>query len=371
MTKRFGMKVKFFSLLMAGVLVLTACGGSGGSTGESQGSTPSGDQSGNSNKVIEMTWNNFLPSGSFMVIEAYEPWAKMVEEKTNGRVKVNLYNGAALGSSATMLKDITGGAYDFGVLSSSYEANSEFFPVTIADLPFATSEDVKVNTRILQAFAEKYLESMNKNVKVIGFTSSQAYYMFSRSKISSLDELKGKKIRALSDTEVDTANAIGAVPVSVTPEELYEALAKGILDIATTFPAGANDISMYEVAPFMIDMPYRAIQQIPVINKQFYESLPDDIKAIFDNELFPALVEMIDQAHANNASKGKSDFENLVQGKGGIVPISDDDVNRIKQLVKPVWDKWVEKANSKGYNGEQMLNEYKAEMEKNGLKFPF
>src|SRR5690625_7306446 len=78
----------------------------------------------------------------------------MVEEKTDGRVKVHVHQGSALGKSTSVYQDVRGGLYDLGVVVPNYIYDTKFFPYTIGNLPFALDGPDGAMT-VLQEFVEK------------------------------------------------------------------------------------------------------------------------------------------------------------------------------------------------------------------------
>jgi|GEM_PF-2444766 len=356
------------SVLLAAVLIMAGCGGGGSMKDNGAASSNNGS---NNTKVFEININNTSPSTSSFAIGIYEPWKKLVEEKTGGRVQVNVYHGAALGSTNTVLKDVKGGVYDIGLIWTPYEVDSELFPLTIADLPFATTADVELNNKILNKYAEDYIADMSKEVIVLGLTASQSSYFIGKKPITSFEDLKDKKIRAVGKNEAETVKAWNAVPVSLPLEELYDSLQKGIIDIANTAASLAVDTYIYEVAPYLLNIPYKNVQMIPVINKKTYESIPADLKQLFDEELFPALVEYTLQTNINDSKTAVANFAKVVEGKGGLTEMPEEDVKKMKASVKPVWEEWVENANKKGYNGQEMLAKYQAALKEFGVELPF
>src|SRR5690625_1080439 len=89
------------------VLVLAACGGTedaGKISQENSGDTTNGDSK--TEETFELNLNSPVPSTHGFAGNLFEPWAESVEEKTDGRVKVNLYHGGTLGTSSTSWDDI-------------------------------------------------------------------------------------------------------------------------------------------------------------------------------------------------------------------------------------------------------------------------
>src|SRR5690606_4375334 len=80
---------------------------------------------------------NYNPSTHFTATEALEPWKEMVEKETNGRVKVNLFHGGALGSVRSVLQDVENRAYEVGMFINHYYEDTSAYPLSIGYLPFA------------------------------------------------------------------------------------------------------------------------------------------------------------------------------------------------------------------------------------------
>src|SRR5690606_20586208 len=96
----------FIVLLLGLLLALTACGSKSSSESESANSGDGEKKEKNSDKVYELNVNNWNPSTHHYVYNVFDPWKEMVEEKTEGRVKVNLYHGGSLGKSSSVYQDV-------------------------------------------------------------------------------------------------------------------------------------------------------------------------------------------------------------------------------------------------------------------------
>ena len=367
MKKKFPYSVVLIILVLA--LIVTACGGSSGK--EAQGSDGSTEKAENkAEKVYELNFNNFTSSAG-AIGQLTEKWKTMVEEKSNGRIKVNLYHNAALGSATTLLKDVKNGVYDVGLLFSMYHQDSDAFPLTVGDLPFAASSDIVKNTKVMNEYYQKYKDIVVKDVVHMGLVTAAPSYIVSSKPIYKYEDLKGKKGKADGKSETYTYKEWGVVPVDVPLEEVYDSLSKGVIDLLLTSPSQARDQHFTEVAPYLVRVPYRVIQVMPIMNKDFYGSLPDDLKALFDNELNQDLLDLIINQNVIDAEKSLKDFAQLVEGRGGIIELSAEDTHLIKSKAKAAWDAWVEDANKRGYPGEQMLNDYKEIAKREGIDLPF
>ncbi|MDQ1002209.1 TRAP-type C4-dicarboxylate transport system substrate-binding protein [Neobacillus niacini] len=359
------MRVKslgIFGIIFGIVLFLSGCGGSD--------STSSSDESsGESEESITMVTNFWQPTAHHTVKNAFEPWVDYVEEKTNGRIKVDLYSGGALGSSTTVLQDVSGGVYDFGgPLVPTYHYDTELFPLTIGDLPFAFP-DIESATRVMDQFIEKHAQDSFKDIVYMGIGASDPYTLISSKPITKFEQMKGLKLRVTGTVAGELAKGWGSTPVAVAYEDTYDALQKGIVD-ANIFPStGSISNSYFEVAPYLTNIPAYMSYQAPVMNRAFYDKLPDDLKKLFEEDLAPKLIEMYEDTYLAEVEKIETEWIN--SGGKEYKEFPEEELDKFRGTVKPIWDNWVKEANGRGLNGEEMMNDFIELLESEGLKAPF
>ena len=323
---------------------------------------------------IQLEFGNWLASTAPQSRLSFEPWKKLVEEKSGGRVKVNLYHGGVLGTSRAVLNDVRGGVYHVGLLVDAYYYDTALFKFLIGELPFALPEPV-VGTRVMNEFLEKYGKDVfaELNVRNMGLFASDAYVMFSTKPIRRIEDLKGQKLRAAGKAWVQIAKDWGAVPVPMQPEEMYSALERGILDVAQYSPTGALGWKYFEPAPYVTEVGAPIIIGGLIMNKAFYDKLPEDLKKLFDEVLNPALVNMMVDAYAKGASEALEKMRQTfkAKGKGEVITLSAAERARFVAPTAPEWAAWVKEANKRGYPGDAMMADFKAILKKNGLTPPF
>lgn len=167
----------------------------------------------------------------------YEPWKKYVEEKTNGRVKVNIYHGGTLGGSGSVYQDVKGGIYEVGLVVANYFYDMDFFPYTVGSLPFAFTSSESTHD-VLGEFAAKYTKDKLTDIVVMDATSPDAYDIFANKPIRSVDDLKKLKMRVNGKSEPAFVESLGGVPVSLVTEGIYEGLEKKTIDIMIHYSNG-------------------------------------------------------------------------------------------------------------------------------------
>ncbi len=354
---------KILCLIIAVSLTLSAC---------SSGTSKTNSQANSGNEVFELNVANFGTSTGNVGANILEPWGKLVEEKTNGRVKMNIFHGAVLGGASSVLTDVRKGVSHVSYLFSPYYGDTEIFPLTIGDLPFQVSaSDVPKYGEIMKEFTNKYHDEMFKDLVPLGFSTGSPSYIFTNKPVRALEDFKGLKIRAASKSDVIDIEAWGAVPVSVPTEELYDSLSKGVIDGVFTSTTQYRDLHLYEVAPYFIEIPYKVIQVVPIMNKATFDKLPQDLKALFENELNPALEALFNEHFTKDSMSAREDLVDILAKKGEIIQFSSEEIARMQQLSRAAWDQWIKDADEKGYPGEEMMKEYGELLKGKNFPLPF
>lgn len=357
-------KVLVISLLLA-LLVLSACGSGTASQTNETGEAPRQET-----KAIELDFQTPLPPTSKAVVNAFEPWAKMVEEKTEGRVKINLYTSSTLGSIATVFDDIASGVYDIIPMSMPhYNMDTDWYQLSIGSMPLAF-KDPEEAARVMSKYFDKYGQAAyGDNVKYFsgGQICTDPYMIFSTVPIETYDDLKGKKLRLTGNILAPMVEEWGAVPTSLGSDEMVEALDRGAID--GTIYSSDLEVSMKEVLKYAVGISkgINVYCGSPAMNQAAFDSLPEDIQQLFEEELMPMLGQMNNEEYIRTTSESKQLFEGELQ----INQFSAEDEQRLFSSAKVVWDKWVKDANDKGYPGDQMMADFKQFMAEEGLELPF
>ena len=323
---------------------------------------------------IQLDLGNWAPSTHHLAVNAFEPWKKMVEQKTQGRVKVNIHHGGVLGTSKAALNDVKGGVYQVGLMCTSYYYDTPLFKLTIGELPFAISGSM-VGTKVMTEFVDKHAKDVfdKLNIKNMGVFASDPYMLMSAKPIRRIEDLKGMKLRAAGKAWVQIAKDWGAVPTPMQLEEAYTALERGTIDTMQTTPGSAMGFKYYEPAPYVTQLGAPTAVCGVIMNRSFYDKLPADLKKLFDEELNPALLNLITNSYEKVASEAYDKFREIfkAKGKGEVIALSPEERAKFVKPTEPEWTAWVKEANKRGYPGEAMMADFKAMLKKNGMAPPF
>ncbi len=162
-------------------------------------------------------------------------FADKVKEKTQGRVKVDVYSDGVLGSEIEMFEQVQRGALDF-VVTSPGNLAPFFKEMDLLDLPFLFKDHAHRDAVANGPVGKRYAENVEKkgDVVVLGYFGGSVRNMICRSKlINSIDDLQGTKMRVWqSSVVIDTWKALGTVPAVIAYAEVYNALQTGVVECA-------------------------------------------------------------------------------------------------------------------------------------------
>lgn len=186
--------------------------------------------------------------------EGMRVFTEEVEKASSGKIKFEAYHAGQLGKESTML--VTSGLAEMGLLVPSYETDK--LPLTsVTELPGlhanACEGTAKYWNIAKEGGALYEAEYKPLGVRPLYVILLPPYQLMTNTKkISSMADLAGLKIRANGAAMDKTVRALGAIPVKVTTNELYDALSRGTIDgsfwiIGTTKLVGLEKLLRYTV----------------------------------------------------------------------------------------------------------------------------
>jgi TRAP-type C4-dicarboxylate transport system substrate-binding protein len=342
---------------IAGALLTTSGCVDTGSSGDDNGGT------------VTLRVNTGVPPGHHYAKNVWKPWQKKVEEETDGKVEVQIYDGDTLGSFGSALSDLKGNVYDATFVIPEYFEDSDLFPYTIGPMPYAYP-DIKTGNRVLEKFVEEHEDEMQEDgVRIAGATVSDLYNIYSTKPVKTVGDLKGMQFRASSESNADLIKAWGASPVQMTTGEVYQGLERGTVDATAYTNVGAIGFKFFEVAPNVSAVNAYGTLVAPAFSEQFLDKLPDDVKSTFDESLIPELRELARATYSKEVDEANETLDS--NDNVNIIDMSNSELDDFKKASKPVWEDWMKTADEKGYDGQQLFNDWMELLEDAGGERPF
>ncbi len=311
---------------------------------------------------VTLRFQHFLsPKGA---VPAYfiTPWAEKVEKDSGGRIKVEIYPAMQLGGKPPALYDqIRDGVIDGGWAIPAYTPGR--FPKAEAlELPFISSIDAEVASRVAWDFYEKHLTDSFSDIKILAVHVHGPGVIHTNGKpVNSLEDMNGLKLRTPSRVASSVLEAAGAVPIGMPLPSFPESLAKGVVDGGiipweVVVPLKVNELADNHTI-LGGDTAFYNTTFIWGMNKAKYDSLPDDLKAVIDaNSGLEA------SAWAGRAmNTGDIPSREATEAAGNnIIRLSEEETARWKELAAPILDQWVEEMEGKGLPGAEMIQDVRA-----------
>ena len=286
--------------------------------------------------------------------------AKLIETKTNGRVKIEIYWAQALAPVNQIVNAASTGVADIGAIAAAQEPGKVPLDM-VAQLPGYGIDYWAQSMAFWDLMNQDPLLSQYAKFNLLPFSLDfiPDYYLISRAPINSVAELKGKKLQATGFV-ADTLAGLGAVPIAMSPPEQYEGMQKGTIDGNTAPYSAINDFKFYEVAKYIEQFPFGGRVQAVLINKDSWNKIsPSDQKII--KSLVPDFIQCnIDAFFAKDQPLFPLTPQLVQDNKVQFIKASDADIAAIQKVQAGQADKWAADQEKAGLPGNKVLADYRA-----------
>ncbi len=312
---------------------------------------------------VTLTLHQFLPAQANVPKLILDPWADSIEEASEGRIKIDRYPSMQLGGKPPELMDqAVDGIADIVWTVVGYTPGR--FPRTeVFEMPFMMT-DARAASRAYWEMFEKHMKDTEfKDVHILGTWVHGPGMIHSNKEVRTPADMAGLKIRGGSRTVNTLLNKVGATPVGMPVPAVPEGLSKGVID-GTTIPWEVTAaLKVPELVSNHTEFEGKALYTLTFVlamNKDRYESLPDDLKAVIDENsgLEFSVFAGGTQADADGPSR------KLAADRGNnIVTVSGAELEAWKSAAQPIYDEWVADMKSKNIDGQALLDEARSLME--------
>lgn len=268
-----------YLFVCAVLLVLAACGST--STGSNSADTSANhaannDSAASSGDKIRLSYAFFSPPETYPGVVA-QMWADELKERTNGRVETEIYFSGTLLDASNMLDGVANGIADIGLMALSYEPGK--FPlIEIAEINRGLYH-AESASQIMNKLIEEYPPEVLQNYEILKVFTTDGMAIMSIDPISSLETIKGKQLR-IGGALTPVLERLGAVPVGMSQAESIEALQTGVIDGTVGDRQTLKTVRIAEMVNYFTDYPLAVTTLVAIMNKDKYNSLPDDVKQV-------------------------------------------------------------------------------------------
>ena len=305
-------------------------------------------------QTTKLKYAHYNPSTSSIHKLGHVNFAKLIEEKTNGKVKIEMYPAATLGKAGDQYDMVTSGIADIAWGFTGFSPGR--FPMTdVVTLPLLGIDTAKMGTNILwDLYANTdFLKKEYPGVKVLALHTHDGSPISSKKPITSIKDMAGLKIRTPGGPPLAMAQALGASPMAIPAPDIYQAAEKGVINAVVISWEGQDMLNIQEVYKNMLDVDYFVGVWWIVINQKTWDSLPADVQKGLEEASGEAR-----KIFSNVYDGSKKSFMEKFEKSGVTIrQLSPEEKSRWGEKAKGVWEKWAEDMEAKNQPGKAVLAE--------------
>lgn len=307
--------------------------------------------------------------------EAMIGWADTLAERSGGRIKVKFFWSQSLVKAKATLKAVGSGLADAGTVLGVYTPAA--LPTwNLANAPFGIA-DPWVGMRTWHAMRQEVpdlnRETDRAGVHILANFTSGPVDLLSRDPVTSLEALKGLKVRATGGWTA-LLTSMQATPVRIGFGEVYQALDRGTVDATTSYIPFVLSYKHYEVARHLTEVRMGQVLGYGLgINKRLWAGMPDDLRRIL-TETSDELMDRYAEKYLASVADVREKLEAGIDGRKVTF-------HRLTEAERAAWKahadgfvaQWREKAEARGVDADGVLaaldrlrTAYEAELQAKG-----
>jgi len=231
-----------------------------------------------------------------------ERFKQLAEERTKGRVKVEVYPNSQLYKDKEEIE-----ALQLGSVQMLAPSLAKFGPLGVKefevfDLPFIF-KDTPAFRAVTEGpvGADLFKKLEPKGIKGLAYWDNGFDVMSANKPLHHVADFKGLKMRIQSSKVLDAnMRALGAIPQVMAFSELYQALQSGVVDGAENTPSNVYTQKLHEVQKYIAVSDHGHISYAVIVNKKFWDGLPADIRTTLEGAMKDATKYANEIAEAEN-----------------------------------------------------------------------
>ncbi len=246
--------------------------------------------------------------------DGFMKWAKRVEERTKGGLKIEVFHSAQLGREEDIIEQIRQGA-NIGQNTNSARMGNYVPGIAVMNGPYFAETLEEVAKLRKSPTVVKWQEELATKfgLKVVSFNWVQGYrHFFTNKPVKTPEDLKGLRIRTPpAPIWQESIRALGATPVAMAFGEMYPGLQQRAIDgvelVYNNIPGGR----FYEVLKYANETKHIMLINFEVVSATWFNSLPKEYQDI--------LIEECDKAGEETSKeifRLEAEVEQQLKGRG-------------------------------------------------------
>ncbi|MBP2312529.1 TRAP transporter substrate-binding protein [Azospirillum soli] len=232
-----------------------------------------------------------------------EKFKELAEQRTGGKVKVEVYPNSQLYKDKEELE-----ALQLGAVQMLAPSLAKFGPLgakefEVFDLPYIfPSKDVLRRVTEGEVGKQLFQKLESKGIVGLAYWDNGFKIMSANKPLTKPEDMKGLKMRIQSSKVLDAQmRALGALPQVMAFSEVYQALQTGVVDGTENPPSNMYTQKMHEVQKHATLTDHGYLGYAVIVNKKFWDGLPTDVRTQLESAMKDAT------AYANDIAQNEND----------------------------------------------------------------
>ena len=310
---------------------------------------------------VTLTLSHFLSPKSQTHAKFLAPWARRIEEQSNGRIRIEIFPSMSMGGKPPELyRQLRDGAADLVWTLPGYTPG--VFPrVEAFELPTVHQGSARATTLAIQENFALIAEDF-KDIKplLVHVHAGNALHL-ANGCIDQVADLKGLKLRTPTRTGGWMISAWQAEPVGMPVPALPQALAKRIIDGALIPYEVVPPLKVHELTKCSVsaagDNRFGTAIFLLGMNKARYNSLPDDLKTVIDKNSGAAIAEEIGALWDANEVFGMDAQRST---RSTVKQLGSEASSNLQELGKGVVARWIKEVSARDIDGAKIVDAARA-----------
>ncbi|WP_225784730.1 TRAP transporter substrate-binding protein [Xenophilus sp. Marseille-Q4582] len=275
-------------------------------------------------------------SDDYPTVAAVKHMSQLLEQRSNGKYKIKVFNKSALGSEKETLDQVKIGALEMNRVNIS--ALNSICPKTLVPtMPFLFDSIAHMRKTLDGPIGDEILKGCEHEGLVgLAFYDSGARSIYAKKPVKTVADTKGLKIRVQqSDLWVALVTAMGANATPMPAGEVYTALKTGLIDAAENNIPSYEGFKHYEAVKFYSHTEHSMAPEVLVISKKVFDKMSQA-----DQDLFRAAAKESVTFQRQKWDEQEAKALDIVV-KAGSTIVKDVDKASFKAVMTPVYDKFI------------------------------
>lgn len=304
---------------------------------------------------VTLRLHQFLPAQANVPKNIIVPWMERVMEASDGRIEIQHFPSMQLGGTPPQLIDqAIDGVADIIWTVAGYTPG-RFPRAEVFELPFTMTDAGDMSAAYWALAEEQMMDQDFADFKVLGVWVHGPGVIHTSEPVESPDDLNGLKLRAPTRVTNKLFTNLGATTVGMPVPAIPESLSKGVVDGAVIPWEVTGALKVAELVDNHTEFEGNAIYTTTFIfamNKDAYDAMPDDLKAVIDAN---SGAEFSRMAGAQMQSDDGPSREAALDAGNNVITISEADAGPWRAAADATTQEWIAEMDEKGIDGAALI----------------